>query len=345
MKLRSLREKDIIAALKKEFADSDRGLILGIGDDAALVRGRVSRLFLTTDLLIEGIHFLTALHPPYELGRKALYVNLSDIAAMGGTPRYALLGLGLKADLGRSWAEKFFQGFKAAAKESGTCLVGGDISASKKVVISVTVMGEGKRAVKRSGARPGDLIFVSGSLGDAAAGLRLLRRGLGKQKDDRAQALIQAFLDPKPPLSLGPLLARRRLATSMIDTSDGLSIDLAHLCEESQTGAEVYVEKLPLSEAIRVFETRPLALALHGGEDYQLLFTVSPRNLPSLANLQKRFPLHWIGRMTSTRSIWIMDKKGRRSPLLPKGYQHFARGPKFADRSLPSSEKLCAQAK
>lgn len=329
MRLHSLREKEIIAAIRKEFADSDsdRDLILGIGDDAAFVGGGGNRLFLTTDLLIEGVHFLTAFHPPYELGRKALYVNLSDIAAMGGTPRYALLGLGLKSSLGPSWAERFFLGFKAAAKESGTRLIGGDISAAKKIVISVTVIGRGKRAIRRSGARPGDWIFVSGTLGDAAAGLRLLRRGFLKKKDGRAQALIRAFLDPRPPLSLGPLLARRKLATSMIDTSDGLSIDLAHLCEESQTGAEVFIEKLPLSEAIRVFETKPLELALHGGEDYQLLFTVSPRNLPAIAKFQERFRLHWIGRMTSTKSIWLIDKKGKKSRLFPKGYQHFAREP------------------
>ncbi|MGQ9673322.1 MAG: thiamine-phosphate kinase [Candidatus Aminicenantales bacterium] len=323
MKLRSLRERDLVTAIRKEFAGSGPGLILGIGDDAAILQGKRIPLLLTTDLLLEGIHFIISLHPPYELGRKSLNVNLSDIAAMGGKPRYVLLGLGLKSSLGPSWVEKFCLGFKSAADESKTRLIGGDISAAKNLAIAVTLIGEAKQAVTRSGAKPGDLIFVSGPLGDAAAGLRLLKRGFDGNKDRRAAPLFKAFLDPKPQLALGRALARRHLATSMIDLSDGLSIDLSHLCEESGTGAEIYQKKIPLSAAIRNFEPKPEQLALHGGEDYQLLFTVSSKNLSRLARLEKRFSLYWIGRMTPSRGIWLIDCKGRKHRLELRGYQHF----------------------
>ncbi len=316
MKLRSLREKALIDALREQFAGKNKDVVLGIGDDAAVIRGKKVNLFLTTDLLIEGVHFILSFHPPYELGRKALHVNLSDIAAMGGKPRYALLGLGLRPDLGPSWVARFCDGFKSAAEENATRLVGGDISAAPKTVIAVAVLGEG--------ARPGDLIFVSGTLGDAACGFRLLRRGLSPREKVQAKSLVRAFLDPKPQLSLGGVLSRRQLATAMIDLSDGISVDLLHLCEESQTGAEVYLEKLPLSREIKAFEKKPEELALHGGEDYQLLFTVSPSKLPELTRLQKRYSLHWIGRMRARRGVWIIDRKGKSRPLEPRGYQHFS---------------------
>ncbi len=323
MRFPSLREKDLLAGLRKEFSGGNKGLILGIGDDAAVIRGKKTQFFLTTDLLIEGVHFIVSFHPPFNLGRKALNVNLSDIAAMGGKPRYALLGLGLRADLSPSWVGRFCDGFKSAAEESGTKLVGGDISAAPKIVISVALLGEGERAIQRGGARPGDWIFVSGTLGDAACGFRLLKRGLLSGKKRQASALVRAFLDPKPQIALGRALSLRGLATAMIDLSDGLSVDLLHLCEESKTGAEVYLEKLPLSAEIRKFEKKPEELALHGGEDYQLLFTVSPFRVNELAQLRKRYSIHWIGRMTARSGIRIIDKKGKSHRLEPRGYQHF----------------------
>lgn len=324
MKLRSLRERDLIAAVRKEFRSQERGLIAGIGDDAAVIRGTKKPLVLTKDLLIENVHFIVSLHPPYELGRKSLNVNLSDIAAMGGRAKYALLGLGLRKKTEPAWVERFFLGFKSAAQESGVELIGGDISASKDILVSVTVVGTVERPILRNGARPGDLIFVSGCLGDAAAGLKLLRKGFRMGINRQADALIKTFLDPKPQLALGRTLARRRLASAMIDTSDGLSIDLRHICEESRAGADVYLEKLPLSPQIRVFEKKPDALALNGGEDYELLFTAPPRNLPALAKLKKRFNFSWMGRITRRTTIRVIDKNGRSRLLEAGGYQHFS---------------------
>ncbi len=322
MKLRSLRERDLVAAIRRDFPAKKRGLVLGIGDDAAVIRRAGNFHSLTTDLLVEDVHFTAALHPPYYLGRKSLNVSLSDIAAMGGQPRFALLGLALRKGLKTPWVEEFFRGLGTAAEESGVGLIGGDISTAKKITVSITVWGEGKTYITRSGARPGDSIFLSGQAGDAAAGLRLLRKGFRLGQDKRADSLLLAFLDPVPQVALGRALDRRQAATAMIDTSDGLSVDLFHLCEESRTAAVVELERLPLSSALRFFEKRPDRLALHGGEDYGLLFTASPRKSKFMAGIQKRFGFRRIGRMVPGRGMVTVDQNGRKRPLEIEGFEH-----------------------
>jgi thiamine-monophosphate kinase len=322
MRLRSLREREIISSIRGEFAAKARGLVLGIGDDAAVIRGGKKLNLLTTDLLIEGVHFVASLNPPRFLGRKSLNVNLSDIAAMGGTPRFALLGLALRKDLDRDWVRGFFRGIKEAADERGVALVGGDISAAAKIVVSVTIVGEAESFIPRSGARPGDLIYVSGYLGDAASGLRQLWKGVRSGKDKRADHLIRAFLDPVPQIVLGRSLSRSKTASSMIDTSDGLSVDLRHLCEESGAGAEVDLERLPMSPAIRALEKYPERLALHGGEDYQLLFTVHPEKAGEIERLARGFRISCIGRMTRGREVQVVDGKGKKRRLEAKGFEH-----------------------
>ncbi|MFZ2054816.1 MAG: thiamine-phosphate kinase [Candidatus Aminicenantales bacterium] len=322
MRLRSLRERDLVAAIRREFPAKRGGLVLGIGDDAAVVRSAGNLHLLTTDLLVEDVHFTASLHPPYYLGRKSLNVNLSDIAAMGGQPRFAILGLALRKGLKTRWVEEFFRGLGGAAEEAGAGLIGGDISTAGKITVSITVWGEGKTFITRSGARPGDHIFISGPAGDAAAGLRLLRRGFRLGQDKEADSLLRAFLDPVPQIALGRALSRLQAATAMIDTSDGLSVDLLHLCEESRTAAVVDLEKLPLSPALRSFEKKPLILALHGGEDYGLLFTASPRKSQLIARVQKRFRFRRIGRMVPGRGVFVVDQKGRKRPLEIRGFEH-----------------------
>ncbi len=322
MRLRSLHERELVAAIRRDFQRTGRGIRLGIGDDAAVVRPGRADFLLTTDLLIEDVHFTTAIQPPFFLGRKSLNVNVSDIAAMGGRPRYALLGLGLKPGLSREWVEGFFAGLKAAAGDADVALIGGDISGSKKICISVTLVGEANRSVPRGGARPGDLIFVSGSLGQAAAGLRLLEKGLRLGVDPRADGLLRAFLDPVPRVRLGRELARGGLATAMIDMSDGLSVDLRHLCEESRCGADVDLQALPISPELRLFERRPENRALHGGEDYQLLFAVPPRRLAKISGLRKRHGLSQIGEFRKGKGIIVLDGRGRRRPLESRGFEH-----------------------
>jgi thiamine-monophosphate kinase len=323
MKLRVLQEKELILAIRKDFSRFEKDLILGIGDDAAAIKAGKRYLLLTKDLLIEDFHFITALHPPYFLGRKSLSVNLSDIAAMGGKPRYALLGLGLPSRTSPRWLEEYFSGFKSSCREWGVVLVGGDLSQSKKVVISVTIIGQGKNIIRRKGARPGHFIFVSGELGNARQGLLLLKRGFKLGDNRRANPLLKAFLDPVPQLALAQELSRFKLASSMIDVSDGLSVDLLHLCEESGCGAVVEQENLPLSRELCFWQKRPYEFALHGGEDYQLLFSVPPGKTDSIARLKKRYKISCIGKMIREKNLYLLDHRGIRKPLEIRGYQHF----------------------
>ena len=322
MRLSDIGERRLIAAVRRSFPAKAAGVVLGIGDDAAVVRGPAG-LLITHDLLVEDVDFRTALHPPRLLGRKALNVNLSDIAAMGGRPRHAVLGLALPGRTERAWLDAFLAGFKQAARQAGVALVGGDLSSAARIMIAVTVTGEARRFVTRSGARPGDRVFVSGTVGDAAMGLRVLeRRGAGR-RGRPSRRLLRSFLDPAPRLELGALLARRGLASAMIDVSDGLAADLAHVLEESRVGAEIDPARIPLSTELRRASARALDLALHGGEDFELLFTVRPRNVPRLRALGKRFPVTEIGRIVPGRRLLAVGPDGGKRPLEPKGYEHF----------------------
>ena len=190
-------------------------------------------------------------------------------------------------------------------------------------MISVTVTGEAKFPLTRSGARAGDWVFVSGTLGDAAQGFRLLEEGGIQGKGRGAGPLIRAFLDPVPRLELGALLARRRLASAMIDISDGLSVDLAHICEESGVGAEVEESRVPISPALRRLSKDPLALALDGGEDFELLFTVRPAKLATVRQLSSRFKLTMIGRVTAGKRIFLIMSDKKKTPLRAGGFEHF----------------------
>ena len=323
MRLKHLGERRLIARIRRAFGERRADVLLGIGDDAALVRGP-GRLLLTTDILVEDEDFRRADHPPRLLGRKALNVNLSDIAAMGGRPLHALVGLALPGDIEEAWLRQFMSGLRSAAGAAGVALVGGDLSQSGKIMIAVTVTGESVTPVTRSGARPGDAIFVSGTLGDAAGGLRLLEKGGINGVVKPVRPLVRAFLDPEPRLKLGALLARRRLASAMIDLSDGLSVDLRHICEESGAGAEVEAARIPISPALARFARDPLDMALNGGEDFELLFTVRPANEAAVERLAKAYRLCRIGRMTAGRAIRLVGEGNKKTPLRPRGFEHFS---------------------
>ena len=223
----------------------------------------------------------------------------------------------------KSWLDEFLKGFLAAARESNVALVGGDISRARHIMISVAVTGQAASFIPRNGARPGDRIYVSGTLGNAAMGLRLLKRGRRPGQVGAAKGLINAFLDPVPRLELGSVLGRRCLASAMIDISDGLAVDLAHICEESSVGAELDLSRIPLSDGLRKLAKAPLGLALGGGEDYELLFTVRPGNESRLRRLLHHFKLTAIGRITAARKIMAVDPAGNKKPLQIRGYEHF----------------------
>ncbi len=327
MKLPRLSEPELIAAIRKDFPALSRKISVTIGDDAAVLKTEKGQLIVTKDLLIEGTHFRPEFGSAYLLGRKSLAVNLSDIAAMGGRPLYCLLGLGLPASLPPSWVDDFMAGIKSLCQQERIFLIGGDLSRSKAIVISVTVIGKAKKFVTRSGAKPGDTIWISGYPGLAAAGLYLLRKKRGRAKSKQARkisvnVLLKAFLDPVAQIRLGSWLGQNGLATAMIDTSDGLSIDLSHICEESQVGAEIDLAKIPVHSVLRANFPDPWPFILHGGEDYQLLFTVSPSKRKNILAASRLFKLHEIGQIRQGRHLWLVEK-GRRQLLKPAGFQHF----------------------
>jgi thiamine-monophosphate kinase len=323
IKLFRLDEWELIKAIRKEFQGPNKGLLLGIGDDAAVIKSGGTNFVVTKDLLIEDVHFVLPNHPPRLLGRKSLNVNLSDLAAMGALPKYALLGLGLPPKTETKWVGEFFGGFKSAAKEFEVSLIGGDITRASKVTVSVTLLGEGTNIIRRDGAKPGHLLFVSGPLGDAREGLCLMRKGIAPSKNRRQNRMLRAFLNPSPQVELGGELARLKLPSAMIDISDGLSMDLSHICDGSGCGAEVYLDKLPISEELKALQRKALDFALNGGEDYQLLFSVPERNINFLSGLGKKFTLFEIGRMIKEKGIYVVDRRGQRNELQPKPWSHF----------------------
>jgi thiamine-monophosphate kinase len=323
MKLHQLEEKQLIRAIRDEFRVPHPGLMLGIGDDAAVIKVRGTNLVITKDLLIEDVHFILRHHPPKLLGMKSLNVNLSDLAAMGAFPKYALLGLGLPKRSETKWIREFFGGFKSAAKNFGVSLIGGDVTRAQKVLVSVTLLGEAKNIIRRDGAKLGDLLFVSGALGEAREGLLLLKRGVRLGKSRKQDRMLKAFLDPKPQIVLGMELARQKLASAMIDISDGLSVDLSHICEESGCGAEIHLDKLPVSPELKGLQKRAYDFALNGGEDYQLLFSIPEKKMEALSRLQKKFDLTAIGKMIEQEGIFVVDRQGLRKRRQLKSWSHF----------------------
>ena len=300
---------------------------LGIGDDAALLRptpGRES--ILTCDWFLEGIHFFRDKHPPDAVGWKSLARALSDVAAMGGLPRCFLLSLALPESHTGRWLDAFLSGLQRASHKFACTLAGGDTTRRRDILINVTIVGEirNTHAVLRSGARVGDILFVTGRLGEAELGLRLLKRG--KTQPRSSSPFLRKHLYPEPRLAAGQWLAKRHLATSMMDLSDGLSIDLPRLCAASGVGAEVESEKLPVvqhSSAIRGLGVDSLQLALHGGDDYELLFTVRSSQLKLLPKTFHGVPLTAIGKITKRRDQILLRQAGRERQLHPGGWDPF----------------------
>jgi len=323
MRLRKLGERELLSVIRRHFTATREDILVGIGDDTAVIRPKADKILVTKDLLVEDADFILSLQDPRMLGRKSLNVNLSDIASMGGRPLYAVLGLGLPRETVLDWVIDYFKGLKEASKAADVALIGGDLSQSKKVMISVTVIGEAGRPVLRNGARPGDRIFVSGFLGDARQGLLLYKKGHVPGEDRNMDFCLKAFLDPKPQLALGRELARLRAASAMIDCSDGLSVDLNHICEAGGVGAAIDPARLPLSPALRAIQQSPLSMALHGGEDFQLIFTVRPAMVPRIEPLRKKFRLTEIGRIIEDKGVWTTDARGTRKILAIRGFEHF----------------------
>ncbi len=327
-----LTETALIQALNRQFGPPPPGVVLGIGDDcAAIDLGGPEYLLWTVDTLVEGVHFDLSFTPLEKLGFKAMAVNLSDIAAMGGEPRHALLSLGWPPHRDRNGALTLAAGLARAAREYGAAVIGGDTVASPGgLTVTVTLTGAvpGTQMVRRAGARPGDLVYVTGTLGDAAAGLEILKRGLDLEARLK-EALIEAHLAPRPQLRAGRLLAAEGLATAMIDLSDGVATDLHHLCQAGSVGARLEAAAVPLSAGLAAAAPRlgldPLRLALMGGEDYQLLFTSPPAAAAALNRAFSRAglaPPRALGEIVAGRRVLLVTETGEMD-ISGQGYDHF----------------------
>ena len=289
-------------------------LIVGIGDDCAVLRHRSGPdTLITTDFSLEGVHFRRQWHPPESVGHRCLARGLSDIAAMGGLPVAAFLSLGLPSDLPQPWVDRFLRGLLDLAKRFSTPLAGGDVAQSSEGVLAdIVVLGSVPRgrAVLRSGARAGDLVYVTGRLGASALMLSRLRRKYSAKISRRENP---AHFFPTPRVAIGRFLREKRIASAMIDLSDGLSTDLDHICEQSGVGARIYAERIPSAAGAENF-------ALNGGEDYELLFTARPRvHVPAkIAGV----PVTQLGEIIGARKVWLVQN-GREVPLHPGGWEHF----------------------
>jgi len=321
---RKENENALLARIERKLAaKKSKGLLVGLGDDAALwspTRGYET--IVTCDWFLEGSHFLRNKHPADAIGWKCLARAVSDIAAMGGKPRCYLLSLALPGTLDRMWLSEFLNGLARASRALRCELAGGDTTRNATVLICISVFGEVhlKHAVLRSGAKPGDAIYVSGTLGEAELGLRQLRRRRGMARP--SNAALRKHLYPEPRLALAQWLAERRIARAMMDLSDGLSTDLPRLCEASAVGACIEANSLPLASLAAAREAR--RLALHGGDDYELLFTVSKRNAARLPRAFERLALTRIGEITREKKI-VLETNGRVEVLQPGGWDPFRR--------------------
>jgi thiamine-monophosphate kinase len=333
MKLSQIGELYLLERIRKNFSKKSKNILVGIGDDAAVISPITKNTLLTTDMMVEGIHFDPSFITPYQLGFKLISANVSDIYAMGGKPLYVLLNIALKKDTTLEFVDNFFEGIRFANKHYGTILVGGDISATHtSLSFSATLLGYAERYLNRTGACIGDRIYVTGNLGDSACGLAILKR-IKKQvpindivyekkiKRDILKGLSWKTIEPLLRRHLMPEARNPEKiiykATSMIDISDGLLIDLTRLCNESKVGAKICLDKIPLSAAIKrtseYLGISPVRLALAGGEDYELLFTASPG---------KRVKAICIGEITKSERV-IIDSHGKKKPFSVEGYQHF----------------------
>ena len=340
-------EFDFIKRIRDQAAKSQvPDLVLGIGDDAAILREREGReTLITVDLLVEDVDFKLEYAPPHWLGHKALAVSLSDIAAMGGEPKFSLLTLGIPTRFQIStpqsqiFFEEFFAGYFTLAEKHAVTLIGGDISSTPGgLTIDSVVIGHGQagRAIRRGGAKIGDAIYLTGSIGASAAGLKLLSEGVrvNENEESLAQSALRAHLRPEPRVEFGRRVGESGLAHSMIDVSDGLVQDLAHICEESGVAAVIEFDSVPIAEEVSLVCKEPekaFELAVSGGEDFELLLTANKddehRLIETAAGCDLR--LKRIGEIVTANhprqsSSVLLNRSGIVTPLSIRGFDHFA---------------------
>lgn len=328
-------EFGLIERIKKIVPkDSGENIKLGIGDDTAIIKITAQKWLLATcDIQIEDTHFRIRHSSPYQIGRRAMTVNLSDIASMGGKPTYALVSAGLPPNLQVEFFDDLFKGMGDALAEHGAFIIGGNLShTTEKLIIDIFLLGEisPDQILLRSGAKPSDRIFVTGTLGASASGFYVLEH-FREDYPKKFAHLVLSHLEPMARIETGQKIAKSGYATSMIDISDGLAGDLKHICDESCVGAEIFAGNIPFPETIDeladTISKGKLDLALHGGEDYELLFTMqssTPSQLIEKIATETKVKITEIGRIVSKEEGYnILAADNQRVPLQPKGWDHF----------------------
>ncbi len=336
--LGTVGEFGLIRQLKRQWPTASPWVLKGIGDDAAILKmSPGQQLLLSTDTFIEGVHFDLAFQTLRDVGFRAGVANLSDIAAMGGRPLSLLVSMALPVHISVQHIRALYRGIRDACGSNAVALIGGDTSSSPRdIFLSLTIIGTipSHRALTRSGAAVGDHLYVTGTLGDAHAGLHILRTHARRHRTARLsvieQFLTQRHLRPIPRLDIGQILATRGIAHAAIDLSDGLSGDIQHICESSQVGIEIWANALPLSPQLRAFAHNnhldPFSLALTGGDDYELLFTAQAQCHDTVLGLARRtgVPITWIGEVKPKKfGQRLTHPQGRTRKLSPKSYRHF----------------------
>ena len=322
-------ELSALSIIKERFQKASKDVELGIGDDAAAVRFDADKLVLsTTDTQVEDVHFIKSLIDPAELARKAVAVSVSDIGAMGGVPRFILASVGFTGEEDNKYLDQLISGFLISLKEFGVELIGGNLSSSSKLFIDITVLGEvePELIVRRDGAKPGDLIFVSGTLGDSAIGLSVLKQGV---QSASSKPIIDRHICPVPRLALGRELALNQIPTSMIDVSDGLMLDLERITIQQNLGAHIDLEKVPRSADYKSFVGQYFedvyGPALSGGEDYELLFTSTESRREDVQEISEKLNIQIteIGTVTESVLIDIATINGEYKTNNKRGFVHF----------------------
>jgi thiamine-monophosphate kinase len=333
MTLEDIGEFGFIKKISRGCLIRPQNIVKAIGDDAAAFRSDPDRLSLiTTDLLVERIHFLRNAISGFDLGFKSLAVNLSDIAAMGGTAREAFVSIAIPEDCPIDYLEEIYAGMKQLAARFDVNILGGDTTSSRiDLIINVAIHGSvpEDEMLCRDAAKAGDIIFSTGFLGDSKAGLHFILNNIGADSREN-KSLLKAHLLPEPHLHEGRFLAKQKAVHAAIDTSDGLSSDLAHITEESGIGARLYADKIPISEILKAFCTRfdfdPIKYALSGGEDYTLLCTAASEDADNVAStFQKQFnrPLFRIGEITAAKQMELVWPDGSIQSISASGWNHF----------------------
>jgi len=323
---RTIAEVGEFGFLERALAQAPvgRGTLVGPGQDCALIRCGARRCLFTVDALVEGVHFEPGWLSPRQIGRKSFLVNASDIAAMGGRPRFCVVNLAVPSSYPARDLHAVQRGIVEAAQRCEASVVGGNLTRAAQLSVAIALLGDApKRLVTRQGARVGDLVYVTGTLGDAALAVRLLRAARAVPR-----SVIRRFREPTPRLQAGRRLVESALVSAMIDVSDGLVQDLGHLCAESRVGACIDASAVPRSPAYREALGAADPLALHGGEDYELLCTVPERNVDRLERRRAQLgcALTRIGRITADGGVRVVDAAGRQVALGAAGFDHFRSG-------------------